>query len=239
MNAALLAALIFGGQVALVMSLSTGLTLPMLMLLLTTCAAAIGFQVFADPLQKTLDRLTFPNTPQLSRSRAELRDLASNLPRLNDTHALQALDEEEFIRLTRRALSDFGNLPRLATNPLTLLPQVERRIADNGGALNALERASELKRLVVENIECLKPRDGRDFGTSDEWRHYNALYFPYVCGLKPYSRKAEAESFALPVREALTWFQTQVPERTLHNWQNAAARLIARNLRDDGQENWQ
>ena len=34
-------------------------------------------------------------------------------------------------------------------------------------------------------------------------------------------------------REALTWFQSQVPERTLHNWQNAAAKLIARDLSED------
>jgi len=204
---------------------------------LTTCAAAIALQVFADPLQKALDRLTFPNMPQLSSSRAELRDLASNLPRLDETHALQTLDEEEFIRLTRRALSDFGNLPRLATNPLTLLPQVERRIVQGTGSLNALERASELKRLLVENIECLKPHDGRDFGSSNEWRHYNALYFPYVCGLKPYSRREPGEATSASMREALTWFQTQVPERTLHNWQNAAARLIAQNLREEGQRN--
>src|SRR5579859_428771 len=83
MNAALLAALIFGGQVALVMLLSTGLSASMLILLLTTCTAAISFQVFADPLQKILDRLTFTRTPQLSQSRAQLRELASNLPRLN------------------------------------------------------------------------------------------------------------------------------------------------------------
>jgi hypothetical protein len=31
-------------------------------------------------------------------------------------------------------------------------------------------------------------------------------------------------------RRALQWFVTQVPERTLHNWQNAAARLVAADL---------
>ena len=40
---------------------------------------------------------------------------------------------------------------------------------------------------------------------------------------------------SLLAAEALAWFQTYVPERTLHNWQNIAARLIAQNLR----ENWQ
>lgn len=235
MNAALLTALIFGGQIGLVMLLNTGITPAMLLLLLTTCTAAIGLQVFADPLQQLLDSLTFLNAPRLRQSRAELRDVASNLPRLSETQDSQNLDEEEFVRLTRRALSNFGSLPRLATNPLTMLPQIERRIADRNAPLNALERAAELKRVLAENIECLKPRAGSSFGTSDEWRYYNALYFPYVCGLKPYSRKDRNDSLPSHMEEALTWFQTQVPERTLHNWQNAAARLIAHNLR----ENWQ
>jgi hypothetical protein len=32
-------------------------------------------------------------------------------------------------------------------------------------------------------------------------------------------------------RQALDWFRASVPERTLHNWQNAAARLVAQDLR--------
>jgi hypothetical protein len=171
----------------------------------------------------------------LRQSRAELRDVASNLPRLSEMQTPDQLDEEEFIRLTRRALSHFGNLPQLATNPLTMLPQIEHRIEHRNAPLSALERAAELKLLLSESIDSLKPRDGGSFGTSDEWRYYNALYFPYVCGLKPYSRKERLDAFPSHVEEALMWFQTQVPERTLHNWQNAAARLIAHNLR----ENWQ
>ena len=32
---------------------------------------------------------------------------------------------------------------------------------------------------------------------------------------------------------ALEWFQRSVPERTLHNWQNAGARLVAEQLRTE------
>ncbi len=32
-------------------------------------------------------------------------------------------------------------------------------------------------------------------------------------------------------RQAWQWFVTEVPQRSLHNWQNAAARLIAADLR--------
>jgi hypothetical protein len=32
--------------------------------------------------------------------------------------------------------------------------------------------------------------------------------------------------------EALEWFRQEVPERTLYNWQNKAAELIAQSLRE-------
>jgi hypothetical protein len=34
--------------------------------------------------------------------------------------------------------------------------------------------------------------------------------------------------------EILNWFQQQVPERTLYNWQTAAAALVAQDLREAG-----
>ena len=68
-------------------------------------------------------------------------------------------------------------------------------------------------------------------GTSDAWRHYNAVYFPYVLGLKPYARRVDMDSLDESARAALEWFQTFVPERTLHNWQNAAAKLIAEDIK--------
>jgi hypothetical protein len=233
MNAALLTALVFGGQIGLVMLLSTGITLPMVLLLLTACSAAIVLSVFADPLQRVLDSLTFVNSPRLRQSRAELRDVSSNLPRLDQTLNWHTIDEEEFVKMTRRALTNFANLPRLATNPLTMLPQIDHRLVERRLSLNALARAAELKQVLLESIECLKPRDSINVGTSDEWRYYNALYFPYVCGLRPYSRKERLDALPPSTKEVLLWFQSQVPERTLHNWQNAAARLIAQNLREN------
>ena len=69
-------------------------------------------------------------------------------------------------------------------------------------------------------------------GTSDEWRHYTSLYFPYVAGIRPYSRRPAPASTDGALREAAEWFAAAVPERTLHNWQNEAARLIAGHLRE-------
>jgi hypothetical protein len=110
------------------------------------------------------------------------------------------------------------------------------RLAARHAPDNTLERAAELKTLLAESITRLKPRDQGDFGVSEAWRYYNALYFPYVAGLKPYSRREEVNGLDPAAHQALAWFQTQVPERTLHNWQNAAARLVAQDLREQSKQ---
>lgn len=89
-----------------------------------------------------------------------------------------------------------------------------------------------MKALLRESIHRLKPQDDAEFGTTDEWRHYNALHFPYVIGLKPYSRRADFQALDSTAKAALNWFQSQVPERTLYNWQKAAATLVAQDLRE-------
>ncbi len=229
--AAALAASLFGGQVALVIALATGPTPPLLALLLATVATAVAAPTFADRLGAALDRLALGRLPRVRQARAELRAAASALPRLDPALDPTALDEAEFARLTRRALSHFGDLPRLAVSPLTRLPLVEARLAARGAPDGALERAAELKAVLAESVARLKPRTGGDFGPSDEWRHYNALYFPYVAGLKPYSRRAGAPPADPAARAALDWFRAAVPERTLYNWQTAAAKLVAHDLR--------
>ena len=232
--AAGLSALAFGGQVALALALATGPTPSMLALLLGTVAVAVVVPTFADRLGGLLDALTLGRQPRVREARAELRAAASALPRRDPALDPTALDEAEFARLTRRALSHFGDLPRLAASPLTGLPLIDRRLAARGAPDDALERAAELKAVLAESVARLKPRTGADFGTSDEWRHYNALYFPYVAGLKPYSLRAEHQGLDPAAREALDWFRAAVPERTLYNWQTAAAKLVAHDLRERG-----
>jgi hypothetical protein len=230
--ASALAALVFGGQVAFAMAISTGITLPMVILLLTTIGVAILTQVFADPIQICLDRLVFARFPRLHQERAELRAVAATLPRRSDAINLLALDEAEFSKLTRRALSHFGDLPKLASSPLTRLPIIETRLIARGAPINTLERASELKILLAESIERLKPSASNTHNTSDEWRFYNALYYPYIIGFRLYGRRPEYPIQSKEIQTILTWFRTTVPERTLYNWQNAAAALIAKDLRE-------
>jgi hypothetical protein len=122
-----------------------------------------------------------------------------------------------------------ANLPKLASSPLTRLPQIMHRLGQNDRADGTLARANELKAILTESIEKLQPRGEGTFGTTDAWRHFNALYFPYVVGLRPYSRRAIYDE---EYEEVLDWFRTQIPERTLYNWQTAAARLVARDLRE-------
>ena len=225
-------ALLFGGQIVLVMAYGIGVTYALLLLLLTTIAAAILLQTFADPFQSFFDRFAFFNTPRLRQERSNLRAQSDALTRSDDALQLDKIDSDTFTRYTRQALSQMGNLPHLARSPLTRLPLIAHRLQQNGQPTDTLTRAGELRLVLTESIERLKPPGEADFGTTDEWRHYNALHYPYVRGLKPYSRRlllGEAETAVLPI---LDWFRTQVPQRTLYNWQNAAAALVARDLRE-------
>jgi len=236
-TAAVTAAL-FGSQVGAAMLLGTGATPPLVALLLGTVAAAITVQVLGRPFATALDRAAFRGDQRLQHARAELRDVADALPKRAEPDALAGLDEAEFIRLTRRALAHYGDLGKLVSSPLTALPAIDDRLAARGAPDQPLERATELKALLLEGIQRLKPRDG-DFGTTDEWRFYNALYFSYVVGIRPYSRRTRHDRLDPDARRALEWFARQVPERTLYNWQNAAAKLVATDLRTRRSANWQ
>ncbi|HEX7307042.1 hypothetical protein [Lentzea sp.] len=183
------------------------------LLAFTTVAAAVAVQVLANPLASVVDRLA---VPAVAAERAELREAVESLPK---RRPLVTDDPAEFARLTRKALSHYGDLGKLVASPLIAL-------TDDGPPL---DRAAQLKSLLLDSIRRLKPADG-DFGTSDEWRYYNAVYFYYVKGIRPYSVRTKREDLDAEDRRALQWFVTQVPERTLHNWQNAAARLVAADL---------
>ena len=225
-------AVLFGGQAVLAIVFAGGVTLPLLSLLYGLVTAAIMTQTFYSTIQTLIDRLVFARLARIRQARADLRAAASSLPRLNESLNFVDMDAAEFDSLTRRALSHFSDLSRLSSSPLTRLPMIDQRLAARGAPDNTLERAAELKLLLTEGITRLKPRDKGDSGTADEWRYYNALYYPYVLGLKIYAFNGQQEMLETTTKAILDWFQLFVPERTLHNWQNAAARLIAQDLRE-------
>ena len=225
--------LLFGGQALIGLAVTgqegtaqTALTV----LIFTSLAVAITINVLADPLAGLLDRLAFSRSPGLRADRAALRRTEAALP-LRSANPLDDVDDDTFARLTRRALGHYGELSKLVASPLTALPIIDERLAARGAPDQPLERANELKALLADRIARLKPRDGGDFGTTEQWRHYNSLYFPYVVGVRAYAQNATAAGLDPVARQAWQWFVTEVPQRSLHNWQNAAARLIAADLR--------
>ena len=225
----LVSSLYYAGTLAalviLAIAIDGEITFGKLISLVAVIAFGVLTQTFSNPIQTLLDRLIMSGDPILNDQREILRETADALSRLSALDPVE-VDETEFTRLTRRAISYLGDLPKLSASPLTNLPIV---LAQN--TTNPLSRAHALKSLLIESIQRLKPQSNEDFGTTDEWRFYNALHFPYVVGLKPYTHRTAKETLDETSRQALDWFQTSVPERTLRNWQNTAARLVADDLR--------
>ena len=222
-------ALLFGGQALIGLAVTQERT-ALTVLLFTSLAVAIAINVLADPLAGVLDRLAFSRSPALRADRAALRSTGAALP-LRSANPLDDVDDDTFVRLTRRALGHYGDLSKLVASPLTALATIDERLAARGAPDQPLERANELKALLADRIARLKPRDGGEFGTTEEWRYYNSLYFPYVVGVRAYAQNATAAGLDPVARQAWQWFVTEVPQRSLHNWQNSAARLIAADLR--------
>jgi hypothetical protein len=225
--------LLLGGQMLIGIALTrqqTTAQIALTVLLFTSLAIVTCVQVLADPLAGLLDRLVFSRSPLLRANREALRRTQSALP-LVSADPLDDVDDDTFARLTRRALGHYGDLSKLVASPLTALAAIDERLAARGVPDQPLERAIELKALLADRIAALKPRDGGDFGTTEQWRYYNSLYFPYVVGVRAYAQNATAAGLDTTARQAWQWFVTEVPQRSLHNWQNAAARLIAADLR--------
>lgn len=158
---------LFGGQVLIGLAV-TGEHLALMVLLFTSLAVAIAINVLADPLSGLLDRLAFAREPNLRADRAALRRTEAALP-LRATNPLDHIDDETFVRLTRRALGHYADLSKLVASPLTTLPVIDDRLARRGAPDQPLERANELKDLLADRIAALKPPRRRRL------RHHRAV----------------------------------------------------------------
>ncbi len=190
-------------------------------------AAVMTYAGLGGPARRGLDRVAFLHDDRLRLDRAALLLLAESLPRRRERHHLIAVSEEEFRRLTVRALDSYGDLGRLLRSPLIDLPTVDRRLTGQG-AEKPLARAIELRAVLRENVARLKP-DGL-FGTTEEWRPYNALYYCCVRGLRPYDRQLNTEGLDRDDRRAHDWFRRHVPRRLMRQWQRQGAGLVADRL---------
>lgn len=227
--------LLFSGQVALAIRWSGGFGFLPAALLLGSIAVSVAFQVFVYPIRSALDRLAFAAFPKLRAQNSQTRLVEIVQPRIDAESEPDSMSDDELFKFTRRALTHCGDLQRLAANPLTRLKRIDERLKRRGAADDVLERANELKSVLLECILQLKPRSDEPFGTSDEWRYYNVLYFPYIVGIRPYSLRYSPNRLDEASLAALAWFREHVPERTYYNWQNAGAKMIAMCLRRKGE----
>jgi hypothetical protein len=227
--AAVLAVLLCGGPAMLTMLAAPGRDVVTVLqfVLLAMVFSAVGL---AGQLRAGLDRLAFLQDDRLRVSRSALLVAADALPRRRERRRMAALDADEFRRLTRRALEDFGDVGRLLRNPLIELPAVDRRMAARGPEVadQPLVRAAELRAVLGEHVARLKPAGA--FGTTEEWRFFNALYYCSVLGLRPYQRGPQPEGLDRDARRAVDWFRRYVPRRSLRRWQAEGAAMVAAQL---------
>jgi hypothetical protein len=227
--AAVLALLVCGGPAMLTMLAVPGRAV-VTVLQFMLVAAVLSVVGLASQVRAGLDRLAFPQDDRLRLHRDTLHRAADALPRRRRRHQMLALDGDEFRRLTRRALEDFSDVGRLLRNPLVELPMVDRRLAARGPAVadQPLMRAEELRAVLSEHVARLKPAGS--FGTTEEWRFFNALYYCSVMGLRPYQRAPQLDGLDRDARRAVDWFRRYVPRRSLSRWQAEGATMVAAQL---------
>ena len=179
-----------------------------------------------NQLRRLLDRLALADDEPLRADRSALFLNADALLRRREHRRLGTIGQPEFLRLTRRALNDFGDLNRLSRSPLTDLPTVERRLAGREDQPRA--RARELRAVLRECVSQLRPAG--PFGTGEDWRYYNVLQFCCVLGLNPYSRRPKSDGMSREARLAVDWFRRYVPADVTKQWQRDAAMIVAERL---------
>ncbi|WP_067507769.1 hypothetical protein [Actinoplanes sp. TFC3] len=220
------ALLLCGGPAAITMLAVPGrATVTVLQFVLVgVVMSAVGLAV---PVRAGLDRLAFLHDERLRRDRSALLLAAEALTRRRERHRMIGLDEAEFRRLVRRALDGFGDGGRMLRNPLAELPAVDRRLHARGAGLaeQPLARVAELRAVLVEQVERLKPGGPPD--TSEEWRFYNALHYCCVLGLRPYDRAPQLDGLDRDARRILDWIRRYVRREALELWTTQAAEQVA------------
>ena len=228
---------ILGLQILFVLGIE-GQTTALTLLFFSSLALATFIQSFHSFWQESLDKLVFSKQPKVLQNRQELRAASTAVLRAKDLVDFDAIQADEFAKLTRKALSNFGTLDKLAASPLTQLPVITERLAERGARDGTLERAQELKQVLAEAIHKLKPQSEKDFGDTEEWRYYNVLFFPYLMGVKPFSQRADHSRLDDSSKAALDYFQMHVPERSFYNWQKVGAGLVAEDLSEHKGQNY-
>jgi hypothetical protein len=202
-----------------------------------------------------MDKLFFTREEQIARSEARSYaiDLAtipvatpenklmeittpSEMP-INEAPTEDKPTRKTFRDTVRKAITSLKNPPQLINSPLLTLKLVEQRLKASGETNdNRLNRAAALKSLLVERIERLRPAGSSGLGTTDTWRFYNSLYFPYVLEISKKHALAEARRLeeerrkhrgeVTDLERVLEWI-SDVDEDTFYKWQRRASDTIA------------
>lgn len=236
-------------------------------LLLIVALVTVSHMTF-DQGRRLLDRLFFSPDEQLARDEARsyataLGTTPVSVPRPeppeaqpepepvdspteseDETTQEQALDLKTFKAQVRRALSSLKTPPRLAESPLLTMPFVEQQLQEQGLSDNRLNRVTALRSVLITQIEGLQPEPGvHEASTSDSWRFYNVLYYPYVRELSRKGALAEANRLRQERQRrgqpkpgetelVLQWL-ADIDEDTFYKWQRRASDMIATTLWDE------
>jgi hypothetical protein len=215
-----------------------------------------------DRLRDLLDKFFFSKAEQVARTEAreyaselafqpapvpEIQPLEENtIPLVTNQGQIPesegGFSQKAFKDAVRRAISSLKNSPQLVKSPLLSLNVVEKRLKLQDLEDNRLNRATTLKNLLAELIERLRP-DGAIFGTSEAWRYYNSLYFPYIREVSKKNAFAEARRLAEErrkngnrepgeIEKVLEWL-SNVDEDTFYKWQRRGSDTIAEILMEE------
>ena len=190
-----------------------------------------------DTIRDWLDKVFFTPLVRQERSAARAYEAALAVQPAGphpDLATTKAFDDA-----VRRALTHLSDPTKLATSPLLNLTVVAQGVCDQQLEDNRLNRAAVLKEVLLDLLDGLRPADGRV--TSDAWRYYNCLYYPYVRGigrrraptvLRQLAERRKREGGPRgDLEQVLDWLM-QVDEDTFYKWQRRGSDTIAAALRE-------
>jgi len=184
-------------------------------------------------------------TPEIQSAEPSLAPAIENyVPTPTSEFAIAGKESEKaFNDAVRKGITSLKNPPQLVQSPLLGLKVVERRLKQQGLEDNRLNRAAILKNLLIELVERLRPAENVSYGSTDAWRYYNVLYFPYIREISKKQAYAEARRLAEErrkngsrepgeIEKVLEWL-SDVDEDTYYKWQRRASDTIASILREE------
>ena len=206
------------------------------LLVVATITAA---QALHESLHEGLDLLFFPPAVRDARAAARAYEQALATPPAGASPALAT--RKAFDDAVRRAITHLQDPTWLATSSLVQLQAVGKRLAESGQEDNRLDRAAALKEILLELLDGLRP-NGRTGGvTSDAYRYYNCLYYPYVQGIsrrrlpalqrRLQERRAQEGSTKSDHERVVDWLLLQ-DDATFYRWQRRASDTLAAALRE-------